>query len=306
MIDLRQIRYFAALAEELHFGRAAERLRIAQPALTQQMQRLERDLGVVLIDRSRRRVQLTAAGEVLLEEGRRVLAQVERAVTLTRRAGRGEVGRLVIGASESASYGVLPELLREYRRDFPAVDLSVRLMTTPAQVEAVKSGEIDVGLARSPMDAGGLACRTIRVDPLAVLLPEEHPLAQEPEIALGQMEGVPLVVHPAAQRPSWVDFMLSVLRDAGVEPGPVQEASDTMAAVAFVAAGLGVTLVPGASGQFARPGVVWRPLAEPAPQTRLVLLHRSERLPATVTALLGVVERLWPEPDGAAGESADG
>jgi len=296
-MDLRQIRYFVALAEELHFGRAAERLRIAQPGLTQQMQRLERELGVVLIDRSRRRVRLTAAGEVLREEGQRVLAQVERALSLTRRAGRGEVGRLVIGASESASSGVLPELLREYRRAHPAVDLSVRLMTTQVQVRALESGEIDVGLARTPVESSGLVTRTIRVDALAVLLPEEHPLAREPRVPLDQLAELPLIVHPAGQRPSWVDFMLSVLRGAGVEPGPLQEASDTITAVAFVAAGLGFTLVPDTSGQLVRAGVAWRPLAEPAPRSELVLVHRRERLPATVAALLGVVERLWPRPE---------
>lgn len=304
MMDLRQLRYFVALAEELHFGRAAERLRIAQPALTQQMQRLERELGVELIDRSRRRVQLTAAGEVLREEGGRVLAQAARAVELARRAGRGEVGRLALGAAESASYGVLPDLLREYRHAYPAVDLSVRLMTTPAQVEAVRSGKIDAGLARTPVDTGGdLAARTIRVDALAALLPEGHRLAGQAEVALRELAGEPLVIHPTRQRPSWGDFLLSVFREAGIEPGPVQEAGDTLTALAFVAAGLGVTLVPGSSGLFARPGVVWRPLAAPAPRTHLVLVHRRERVPATVAALLGVVERLWPLDDGGHAET---
>jgi DNA-binding transcriptional LysR family regulator len=296
-MNLRQLRYFVALGEELHFGRAAQRLGLAQPGLTQQMQRLEQQLGVALLDRSQRRVTLTAAGAVLLEEGRRVLAQAERAVALTERAGRGEVGRLVLGVAESASYTILPELLRAYRRDFPDVDLSVRLMTTPAQVTAVRSGEIDAGVARTPVDTAGLGARTIRVDALAVMLPEEHRLAHEPRIALAALAGEPLVVHPSAQRPSWVDFMLAVLRDAGVEPGPVQEASDTTTAMAFVAAGLGVTLVPGSSALFERPGVVWRPLAEPAPRTSLVLLHQRERPPATVTALRRVVERLWPHPN---------
>jgi DNA-binding transcriptional LysR family regulator len=296
-MELRQLRYFVALAEELHFGRAAERLGIAQPGLTQQMQRLEQRLGVELLDRSQRRVALTAAGAVLLEEGRRLLAQAERAIALTERAGRGEVGRLVLGVAESASYAILPELLRAYRRDYPDVDLSVRLMPTPAQVAGVRSGEIDAGVARMPVDTGELAARTIRVDALAVMLPEEHRLAGAPRIALAELAGEPLVVHPSAQRPSWVDFMLAVLREAGVEPGPVQEATDTTTAMAFVAAGLGITLVPGSSGLFARPGVVWRPLAEPAPRSSLVLIHQRERPPATVAALLGVVERLWPHPD---------
>lgn len=293
-MDLKALRYFVALAEERHFGRAADRLGIAQPSLTQQMQRLESELGVPLLDRSQRRVQLTAAGAVLLDEGRRVLRQAERAVALTERAGRGEVGRLVLGVAESASYAILPELLRAYRRDYPDVDLAVRMMNTAAQVAAVRSGEIDAGLARMPVDTEGLAARTIRVDPVAVLLPEGHRLAGSAAVALRELAGEPLVIYPAAPRTSWVDFMLSVFREAGVEPGPVEEASDTFTAMALVAAGLGITLVPGTAGLFARPGVVWRPLAEPAPRTRLVVLHSRERPTPTVDALLGVVDRLWP------------
>lgn len=293
-MELRQLRYFLVLAEELHFGRAAERLAIAQPGLTQHIQRLEWELGVLLFDRSQRRVQLTAAGAVLREEGRRALAQTDRAVALTQRAGRGEVGRLVLGAAESASYAILPELLRAYRREYPDVDLAVRMMNTASQVAAVRSGEIDAGLARMPVDTEGLAARTIRVDPVAVLLPEGHRLAAASAVALPDLAGEPLVIYPAAPRTSWVDFILSVFRDAGVEPGPGQEASDTFTAMALVAAGLGITLVPGTAGLFSRPGLVWRPLAEPAPRTTLVLLHARERPTPTVAALLGVVERLWP------------
>jgi DNA-binding transcriptional LysR family regulator len=293
-MELRQLRYFVTLAEELHFGRAADRLGIAQPGLTQQMQRLEGELGVTLLDRSQRRVRLTAAGAVLLEEGRRVLAQAERAAALTERAGRGEVGRLVLGVAESASYAILPELLRAYRAAYPDVDLAVRMMTTMAQVAAVRSGEIDAGLARAPVGTEELGVRTIRVDPVAVLLPEGHRLARAAAVATRDLAGEPLVIYPAAPRTTWVDFMLSVFREAGVEPGPVQEASDAFTAMAFVAAGLGVTLVPGSGGLFERPGLVWRPLAGPAPETRLVLVYRRDGTSATVTGLLGVVERLWP------------
>jgi DNA-binding transcriptional LysR family regulator len=232
---------------------------------------------------------------VLLEEGRRVLAQAERAERMAERAGRGEVGRLALGVAESASYAVVPELLREYRRVYPAVDLTVRMMTTPAQVQGVRSGEIDAGLARTPADTSGLEERTIQVDPLALLLPEEHALAARESVPLAALSGEPLIVHPAPPRPSWADFLLAVLRQAGVQPGRVQEATGVAMAMTFVAAGLGLTLVPGGPDAYQRPGVVWRPLTEPAPRTRLVLIHGREALPATVRSLLGVVERLWPE-----------
>jgi DNA-binding transcriptional LysR family regulator len=298
MINLRQLEYFVMLADELHFGRAAERLGIAQPALTQQMQRLEADIGVSLIDRSQRRIQLTTAGTMLRDEGRRLLRHAERTVALTQRAGRGEVGRLVLGVAESASYAILPELLREYRRRYPDVDLVVRLMNTATQVVAIHDGEIDAGLARTPLDAQGLATRALTVDTVAILLPEEHRLAKRKAIALPDLAGESLIVYPTAPRTSWVDFMLSVFRDAGVDVKPVEEASDTFTAMALVAAGLGVMLVPGNYGLFERPGLVWRPLAEPAPRTSLVLLHSLERPLPTVKGLLEVVDRLWPKPVG--------
>jgi len=303
-VELRQLRQFVALAEELHFGRAAERVGIAQPGLTQQIQRLEAELGVLLFDRSPRRVQLTAAGAVLLEEGRRALAQVERASARATRAGRGEVGRLVLGVAESATYTIVPELLRAYRAAYPDVDLAVRMMNTATQVAAVRAGEIDAGLARLPVDTQGLAARPIRDDRVAVLLPEGHRLAEAPAVDLRDLAGEPLVIYPATPRTSWVDFMLSVFREAGVEPGLGQEASDTLTAMALVAAGLGITLVPGRYGLFERPGLVWRPLTVPAPRTTLVLLHLRERPAQTVAGLLGVMDRLWPAGDAPGGENA--
>jgi DNA-binding transcriptional LysR family regulator len=231
---------------------------------------------------------------VLVDEGRRVVAQAERAQSLTQRAGRGEVGRLVLGVAESASYAILPELLREYRRAYPDVDLAVRMMTTSAQIAALRAGDIDAGLARTPISADDLEVRTIRVDAVAVLVPDQHRLVRCRSVALRELAGEALVVYPTGPRSSWTAFMLSVLRNAGVEPGQTHEASDAFAAVAFVAAGLGVTLVPGGRELFTRPGVVWRPVSRPAPLTRLVLLHGKERTTPTVAALVGVVKRLWP------------
>jgi DNA-binding transcriptional LysR family regulator len=294
MIELRHLRYFIAVAEELHFGRAAQRLHIAQPGLSQQIQALEAELGVSLLARTRRRVELTAAGQVFLEEGRRALAQVERAQNLARRAATGEFGRLTIGGTESATWVVLPELLRDFRRRYPNVDLAIREMPSPLQLEALRNGEIDVGFVRPPVGTDGLIARTILEERLGVLLPKAHPLAKCSEMPIRALRDEPLVVHPA--RPSgWADFMVNICRDAGFAPRVGQEASETATAVSFVAAGLGLTIVPVSLKGFVRPGVVYRPIADPAPRAQLLLVHRSGAMTPTLTKLLAVAEGLWPK-----------
>jgi DNA-binding transcriptional LysR family regulator len=294
MIELRHLRYFVAVAEELHFGRAAQRLHIAQPGLSQQIQSLETELGVSLLARTRRRVELTAAGQVFLEEGRRALAQVARAENLARRAASGEIGRLTIGGTESATWVILPELLREFRKRYSNVDLAIREMPSPLQLEALRSGEIDVGFVRPPINTDGVVARTVLEETLGVLLPEGHHLTRRTAIPIAMLADEPLVVHPA--RPSgWADFMVSICRNAGFEPRIGQEASETATAVSFVAAGLGLTIVPVSLKGFVRPGVAYRPVSDPAPRAQLLLVYRSGVVPPTVTKLLTVAQSLWPE-----------
>jgi DNA-binding transcriptional LysR family regulator len=294
MIELRHLRYFLAVAEELHFGRAAARLHIAQPGLSQQIQALEHELGAMLLDRTRRRVELTPAGQLLYDEGRRLTAQLERLFALVGRTARGQVGRLAIGVVESATYVELPRLLRAYKSAYPDTELVVKEMSSPAQVDALRRGTIDVGLLRTPIESEGLTSRTIRAESLSVLLPRGHRLAKRRMVTLSAIAGEPLIVHPRGRRPNWSDFMLSLCRAAGFEPRVVEEADDTAIAICFVAAGLGVTLVPDTLAFSARPGVVARPVADPTPATSLVLVHPGERSPPTVEALMELAAVLWP------------
>lgn len=294
MIELRHLRYFVAVAEELHFGRAAQRLHIAQPGLSQQIKALENELGVSLLARSRRRVELTSAGHVFLEEGRRALVQLERASSLARRAASGKIGRLVIGGTESATWVVLPELLREFRRRYPNVDLAIREMPSPLQLAALREAEIDVGFVRPPINREGLVAHTVLEERLGILLPKSHPLAKRPEIPIAALRDELFVIHPA--RPSgWADFMVGICRDHGFEPRIAQEASETATAVSFVAAGLGLTIVPVSLKGLVRPGVVYRPVSAPAPTAQLLLVYRSGVVPPTLNKLLQVAESLWPE-----------
>lgn len=294
MIELRHLRYFIAVSEELHFGRAAQRLNIAQPGLSQQIKALEAELGVSLLTRTRRRVELTAAGQVFLEEGRRALAQLDRAEKLARRAASGEIGRLAIGGTESATWVVLPQLVREFRKRNPNVDLAIREMPSPAQLAALRNAEIDVGFVRPPIATEGLVARTILEEKLGVILPKAHPLAKRAEIPITALRNQPLVVHPA--RPSgWAEFMTSICRETGFEPLVAQEASETATAVSFVAAGLGLTIVPVSLKGLVRPGLVYRPVAKPAPTAKLLLVYRSGVVPPTLAKLLEVVRGLWPD-----------
>ena len=176
-MELRQLRYFVAVAEELHFGRAAYRLRIAQPALSRQIQALEKDLLVQLLFRNRRRVQVTPAGQVFLERARLILARADEAVLATQRAGGGVSGTLNLGFVGSATYDVLPSVLREFLQAAPHVDLTLSEMTVHAQIEALTEKRIDIGLLRLPAKTEGLVFRRIAREPLYVALPGSHRLA---------------------------------------------------------------------------------------------------------------------------------
>src|SRR5688572_8509814 len=293
--ELRLIRYFVAVAEELHFGRAAARLHVAQPGLSQQIQSLERRLGVRLLERTSRQVRLTPAGSLLLTEGRRLLGETERAVDRVRRTGRGEIGRVTVAAIGSATYDVVPRLLRAHRGRYPEVELVLREMSTPAQVQALRSGEIDVGLLRVPADTGDLVVHTVREDRMALMLPEAHPLARKKRLPLRALAREPLILFPASPRPSWADTVIAACREAGFDPNVAQEAMESATVVSFVAAGVGIAIGPEGLKVLARAGVAYRLVAPPAPVTRLAAVHRAGELAPTVASFLDVVRELWPE-----------
>ncbi len=293
-IELRHLRYFVAVAEELHFGRAAARLHITQPGLSQQIQVLERVLGVALFDRTSRRVELTPAGALLLVEGKRALGQMERALDRARRVGRGEIGRLTIAAIGSATYDVVPAVLREHRRRCPDVELVLREMSTGSQVNALRSAEIDVGFLRLPADIRDLVAATVREETMLLMLPDSHPLADVAEVPLAALAGEPLIVFPASPRPSWADTVIAACRQAGFDPSVAQEAMESATVVSLVAAGVGIALVPEGLRALARPGVVCRLVAPPAPTTRLAVVRRDGPVLPAVEAFLGIVRELWP------------
>jgi DNA-binding transcriptional LysR family regulator len=218
-MDLRRLRYFVAVAEERHFGRAAERLHIAQPPLSQQIQRLEAEVGAPLLYRTTRSVELAPAGAVLLERAREILAAVDAAAEDARRAARGEYGRLAIGFTGSATYALLPALAGALRETMPGVMLDLRgELLTPAQVELLLDGTLDLGLLRPPVTERDLSVEVLRSEPLVCVLPEAHRLASSDAVPLDQLAGEPFIAYPSHFRSVLHDAVEEACAAAGFRP----------------------------------------------------------------------------------------
>jgi DNA-binding transcriptional LysR family regulator len=280
-VELRHLRYFVAVAEELHFGRAAERLGIRQPPLSQQIKVLEADLGVPLFERDSRRVRLTAAGEALYPAACDLLGAARRAELTTRRAGRGEVGELTLGFVGSAANELLPRAVRDFRRRYPEVTLRLRELTTMQQVHALRDGLLDIGLLRPPLpetETAGLVVEPVGAERLVAVLPDDHRLARQRFVAAADLAEEPFVLFPRALGPGLHDFILGYCADAGFTPVVEQEAVQMQTIVALVAAGLGVSFVPSSVRHTSRPGAVFRSLR---PETRVVHLALARRTDTT-------------------------
>ena len=288
-MELRHLRYFLAVAEELHFGRAAEKLHIAQPPLSQQIQQLERELGFPLFLRANRRVTLTAGGTVFLHDIRHSLASIEQAVQAARRADQGETGTLAVGFSTSATFEVLPALLSAFRARRPEVALSLYELNAAEQKRALLDRRLDVGLARPSIPDDGLTVEAVLREPLIAALPETHPLARQDSLTLADLSDEPFVLSPENPRPSYADMVKTLCAGAGFVPRVVQEAREMPTLLSLVAAGLGVTLTPASARNLRRAGLVYRPLRDPEAVTELTVAYRRADPSPTLSGFLGVV-----------------
>ncbi len=290
-MELRHLRYFVAVAEEGHFGRAARRLHIAQPPLSRQIRALEDELGFPLFDRSRRRIEMTPAGQVFLARVRRLFEMLDATVIEARRASKGELGRIAVGYPSSVAYTGLTEMLRAFHARSPKVDLVLREMPPQDQILALKEGRLDVGFVRAPLDDPTLASEPVRTEPLVVALPDDHPLTTRKRIALGDLAREPFVSFPRARGPSYFDLLMRLCHDAGFTPNIVQEAPQ-LDMVSLVAAGFGVALVPRSLRHVRREGLVYKPL-EGAPETTLLVAWRPDNHSPVVRDFLDVVRRVF-------------
>ncbi|HEY9153724.1 MAG TPA: LysR family transcriptional regulator [Opitutaceae bacterium] len=261
-MELRHLHSFLALAEELHFGRAADRVGIAQPALSRHIQQLEAEIGSPLFERGPRSVTLTRAGREFLERVRPHVDGITQAIQATRNAGHGLSGRLAVGYVSNLSYQLLPAVISRLKAAAPEVTLDLKEMPGPAQVPALRTGEINVAMLVLPIDDFGLMQRRIFQDPLIVVMPIGHELAQKSVITLADLCRYPFIACPRYERSNFQNVILERCHEAGYEPQVVHEVTGKTLMYGLIAHGIGISVVPRSSSYGHREGVVYRPLAE--------------------------------------------
>lgn len=285
-MELRNIRAFVAAADTLHFGEAAQRLHLTQPALSRQIQKLEAELEVELFDRTGHGVTLTEAGQAFLEEAEHVLEQVERSVERARQIGRGEAGSLRIGFVSSVTFNLIPEMLRHFQVQAPEVHLELRELGTAQQVSAIRTDTLDVGLARPPLFRDeGLSSRPVRKEPIVAVLPAGHRLAEKPELDASELAAERFVMSPRHMGPGLFDRVVAICQRAGFSPNVIQEAVLVPTIVALVAGGLGVSLVPASVEPLGTPNVVYRPLRDTQAATELIVIWKTGNTNPTLETL---------------------
>jgi DNA-binding transcriptional LysR family regulator len=279
-MELRQLRYFTVVAEELHFGRAAERLKMTQPALSKQIIVLEKDLGVRLLARTKRVVQLTHAGQVFLEQTRSLLAQAEETIQITRRTARGEEGRLTIGVTPPATQTVLPKLLRTFSDRFPKIELNLSLLGTESQVAALNQRQLDIGFLHPPIDERGLDLYDINEEDFVAVLPQNHRLLQYEKIPLAQFAGESFLILPRHESPVIYDQFVQFCQQLGFEP-TVKEVLSLQTRLCLVAAGIGISFVSESVQASVGANVVCKPLEYcPIKQKLAAVWQRNPTTPA--------------------------
>ncbi|WP_414451190.1 LysR family transcriptional regulator [Burkholderia sp. 22PA0099] len=294
--DLRQWRYFVAVADERHFGRAAMRLSMTQPPLSQAIRALEAALGVELFVRTRRSVALSAVGAALLPDVRRLLSAADALPSLATSLARGEAGTLALAFVSTADYGLLPALLREFGARYPRVRLKLTEATSDVQLEMLAAGAIDAGLVIAPLPprhAAGLSYLTVAREPLVLAMPEQAaPGAEAEPVRLDALADLPLVIFPRRLAPGFYDIITGCYGALGLTPRIGQEAIQMQTIVSLVSAGMGVALVPQSLRNLRRTGVAYRPLAGGAPVVETGLVWRTQEVGPVLAGFVDIVRRL--------------
>ncbi|WP_175673063.1 LysR substrate-binding domain-containing protein [Burkholderia ambifaria] len=292
--DLRQWRYFVTVADERHFGRAAERLSMTQPPLSQAIRALEDALGVALFVRTKRSVALTAVGAALLPDVRRLLASADALPPLARRLARGEAGSLSLAFVSTADYGLLPSLLRAFGARYPQVRLQLAEATSDVQIDELVAGRIDAGLVVPPVPprhAAGLSYLPVVREPLVVAMPAAAApdVPEDEPVHLADLAALPLVIFPRRLAPGFYDIITGCYGAAGETPHIGQEAIQMQTIVSLVSAGMGVALVPQSLRNLRRTGVVYRPLVGDAPVVETGLVWRTGDVSPVLAGFIDVV-----------------
>ncbi len=293
-MELRHLRYFIAVAEELHFGRAAEHLGISQPPLSQQIQALEEEIGARLFERTNRRVELTDAGRLFLDESRQVLAQVDKAVLLARRAHLGELGELKIGFTSSAPFtSTIPSSIHAFRKAYPDVHLDLQEMSSRQVLKALLEESLQVGVIRPLALPDAVHWVELFREPLVAVLRADHPLAagSEDGLAIAALAEEPFVFFPRSYGTGLYDQVIALTRQAGFSPRIAQEASEAMTIIGLVSAGLGVSILPASFRRTRVDGVVYRTLSDPEATTAVWLIRRQNEGSPLALSFIDLVTR---------------
>ena len=291
-MELRHLRYFVAVAEELHFGRSAERLHMTQQPLSQQIRQLETELGVLLFHRNKRRVQLTEPGLAFLGEARQILQKAAQAIDMVRQVAQGESGRLKVGFSGFATYSILPKVLRIFRERFPQVELELEEMTTSVQVQALQDHQIHLGLMIPPVPDATLTLELILQEPFVVILPETHSLATQPELALRALANESFILVSRHLEPGYYDQCISLFQQAGFSPKVIQKASQKQTILGLVSAGMGVSLAPASIRNIRRTGVLYTTLITPMSEVELAAVWRQDEPSPILQKFLEVIREI--------------
>lgn len=292
--ELRHLRYFLAVAEELHFTRAARRLNIAQPPLSIQIRQLESLIGATLFVRDRRTVTLTPAGAALMDGARRTLAEAERSADAARRASIGEVQTLRVGFTDSAALSVLPAIVRRFSRDHPEVRLELTEDATQAQLDAVENERVDVALVRGPLSAKSLRTVVLLREPFIVAIPVGHTLTNHRTLSVQVVAQEPIVLFPRHLAPEFHDTVVGMFRRARLHLNVAHEAAEYQTMTSLVAAGLGISVVPESVANLGRKGVVYRPLRGVTARAQVVAAFRPDHGSPPLDKFLGAARGAYP------------
>jgi DNA-binding transcriptional LysR family regulator len=291
-VELHQLRCFVAVAEELHFGRAATRMHMTQPPLSRQVQLLERGLGIQLLERNNRSVKLTAAGQGFLRDARHLLAFSDQAAEGARRLARGEAGNLTLGFTAVSAYQMIPALLARAAEELPGLQFTLKEMVSSAQLEALAAHRIDVGFVRQVSDHEALDAQLISREPLLVALPQQHPLAHKPAIAVRDLDQQPFVMYAPDEGRYFYDCIAGLFTMTGVTPRYVYHLGQTHSVVSMVKAGLGVAIVPASATQLHSEHLAFRPLSDARLHAELYRVSRRDNDNPALPAFKGLVQAL--------------
>jgi DNA-binding transcriptional LysR family regulator len=293
-LELRHLRYFVAVARERNFTRAAEKLHIAQPPLSRQMQQLEEELGLVLIERGSRPLRLSEAGRIVYEQALQVLERIDEMHAFVGQLHETNRDRFSIGFVGSTLYGKLPEVIRSYRAARPGVEITLLELTTFEQIAALKEGRIDVGFGRIPLDDPAVERRLLRNEKLIAAVPSNHViLGRQGALRLADLADMPLIVYPKVPRPSYADQVLALYRDRGLKPPALFEVRELQTALGLVAADAGVCLVPASVERLRRDDVTYRPLDQEQAVSPIIMSCRKGDRSPEIALVLKLIREIY-------------